>query len=103
MAGQKFLVKYTDGRQIEAKISPRAEVEVERKFGIGLTEMQGAIHAEYLYYMAWAGLHYSGKEPLSFDDFLNELDDIDPVEVKKPEDAEVDPFGKAVVQGNLSS
>jgi hypothetical protein len=92
MARQKLTVTYVDGRVASAKITPRVEVALEKNFNIGLGTMQNAegMHAEYLYYMAWAALHYSGQEGKNFEDFLNVLEDVDMVDPKPSE--EVIPF-----------
>lgn len=102
MARQKLKVTYTDGRVLETKITPKVEVAVEKQFKVGLQSLQGDAHAEHFYYMAWAGLHYAGQEGKSFEDFLDALEDVEPIDQKKDE-AEDDPFIVTPQPDSLSS
>lgn len=75
--GKKLSVSFTDGRDsIVTKLTPRAQVAAERHFSCSIAAMD---HAEQIYYMVWASLHYSAREPRDFDTFLDVLDDIEPV------------------------
>lgn len=63
------VVSFTDGRDpVRVTLTPRAQVAAERHFGCSLAAMD---HVEQIYYMVWASLHYSGKEPRDFDSFLD--------------------------------
>jgi hypothetical protein len=79
MPRQKLKVVYLDGKEIEAKITPRAEVATERFFERGMAKLQDDAHAEHLYYLAWAALHYADKEPRAFEHFLSDIEDIEMV------------------------
>lgn len=96
MAG-KVKVTYTDGREVEVRVGPRAEVEVERKFSIAFHECEAFQH---LYYAAWAALHFSGQENAEFDAFLDAIEDI--VTVEAPAEP-VDPTRKVRRRGGTSS
>lgn len=87
--GMKIKVTYSDGRVVESKVSPRAEVDFERRFGVSILAAGRDMHQEYYYYLAWAGLHFAGKEPADFDAFLGLINDAENVkdeEAQLPED-----------------
>lgn len=98
----KVRVTYVDGRVVDSTVSPRAEVDFERRFGIGVRAAGKDMHQEYYYYLAWAGLHFAGKEPADFDAFLGMIDDVENV---KDEEAELpeDPTKPAPKPESLSS
>jgi hypothetical protein len=81
---KKLTVTFTDGRDpVETKITPRAQVTAERHFSCSIAAMD---HAEQIYYMVWASLHYSAREPRDFDSFLDVLNDIEPVKEDEQSD-----------------
>lgn len=89
MARMKVNVTYSDGRVVESSVSPKAEVEFERKFGTSINQAAREMHQQYYYYLAWAGLHYAGKEPADFEAFLGLIDEVENVkdpEAQLPED-----------------
>lgn len=98
--GSKLSVSFADGRDsIETKLTPRAQVAAERHFGKSIGAMDSS---EQIYYIVWASLHYSGREPLDYESFLNVLDDIVPV--KKEEDKQShDPTSEAPSPDSSSS
>lgn len=75
----KVKVTYSDGRTVESVVSPRAEVDFERRFGVSIRAAGADMHQEYYYYLAWAGLHFAGREPADFDAFLGLIDDVENV------------------------
>lgn len=78
----KLKVTYSDGQAVEINAGPRAQVALERNYGITLAEGRAM---EHLYYLAWAALHFAGQEPKDFDEFLGRIDDVDPVEESEPD------------------
>jgi len=77
---------FNDGSKYEVKVTPKVEVAVEKHYKKGLKSLNDDAHAEHLYHMAWIALNYSGmlvNSPQSFDDFLNDLEDV---EVITPEE-----------------
>lgn len=87
--GMKINVTYSDGRVVESKVSPKAEVEFERRFDVSINAAGRDMHQEYYYWLAWAGLHFAGKEPADFDAFLSTIDTAENVkdeEAQLPED-----------------
>jgi hypothetical protein len=73
----KLRVTYTDGTVAEALAGPRAQVACERHFKKPITEIGNSGSIETVYFLAWAALHFAGKEPRGFDDFLDVLDDVE--------------------------
>jgi hypothetical protein len=70
----RLKVTYTDGTEIEVLAGPRAQVDLERHFKMSIQE---AKNIEHVYYLAWTALHLSGKEPRAFDEWLDDLVDVD--------------------------
>lgn len=93
MASKRLRILYTDGRgPVEVIVGPRAQVEVERHFGMAFTDMA---KVEQVYFMAWAAVHYAGGEPRSFESFLDVIEDVEPV---KPVSDKVDEQGEGPTQ-----
>lgn len=93
MAKPTVVVTYADGRSVTARMTPLAEVRTERFYKVGIGEMQKTGHMEYLYYMGWATLNQLGEEKRQFEDFLNDIADVDFNEDER-EDVD-DPTSKA--------
>lgn len=95
MAKMHLKVTYTDGRVLESvRVTPRAEVAFEDRFNVGMSAAGDDMHMKYLYYLAWAALHYSGQEGKDFDAFIDVLDDVemakanaDPTKPARPPDS----------------
>lgn len=77
---QRLKVTYRDGREVEAPISPRAEVEYERHFDKPITTM--ADRLEYYYWLAWKALDLSGEHPGDFETFLSAIDNVEAVQAE---------------------
>jgi len=89
MALLKMKVTYADARTSEVIVSPRAQVETERHFKG--TEGASSNRIESHYFLAWASLHYSGKEAGDFESFLSLVADVEEVEPKVEDEQAVDP------------
>jgi hypothetical protein len=85
----KLKVTYSDGREVEILASPRAQVETARHF-----KAQGGFEGNQLeagYRLAWASLHYAGKEPADFDAWLDLIADVDEVPLTVDDEKATDP------------
>ncbi len=82
MAATRLKVTYLDGKTVEVLVSPRAQVDTERKFP-GLEDAQ---EIEISYHLAWASLHRAGKEGADFESFLDQI-----LEVEQLKSEVVDP------------
>ncbi len=76
MAVLRVQVTYEDGKDIEVKVTPAAQVAFEREYGMGLPKASEDMRNEYLFYLAWKALQLSGHEPHGFDDFVASIDDV---------------------------
>lgn len=85
----KLKVTYNDKREVLVLATPRAQVEAERHFrGQGLGEVN---KVEAGYYLAWASLHYAGKEGADFEVWLNDIADVDQVDLDAEDERVTDP------------
>jgi hypothetical protein len=78
---QRIKIYYTDGREVEVKVKPRAQVATERHIGGDWQTM--AILS--VYYMAWSSVRLEDKETPDFDTWLDQIDDVEQIEVKEPD------------------
>jgi hypothetical protein len=84
-----FKVTYDDGRVVDAVAKPKDIVAFERQYGQSMAAFGDASKPpplEWLFYLAWSPLHRLRVEPRAFDEFLDSVDDVEPVE-----DEAVDP------------
>lgn len=86
----KLKVTYVDGREVPILASPRAQVETSRHFKSegGITD---ANDVEAGYHLAWASLHYAGREPADFETWLDLVADVDRVELTADDEKATDP------------
>lgn len=77
----KIKVTYLDGREDVVVATPRAQVMTERHFA-GLTDSQAV---QTSYYLAWASLHFGGKDPGDFEAWLDRISDCAPEPEKDPD------------------
>jgi len=85
----KLKVNYIDGREVIVLATPRAQVETERHFhGQGMNDVN---RVEAGYHLAWASLHYSGKEPADFETWLNLVTEVDEAQLEIADEQATDP------------
>lgn len=83
----KFTVTYEDGRVVEAVAKPKDIVAFERQYGQSMAAFGDETKRppmEWLFYLAWSPLHRSKREPRAFDEFLDDVEDVEPVEEPEP-------------------
>lgn len=73
MAAVKMKVTYADGRAEVVLASPKAQVMTERHF-TGINETQ---QVESSFFLAWASLHYAGREPAEFEVWLDKIQEVE--------------------------
>ncbi len=66
----RLKITYVGGQAEEVAVTPRAEVEVERKFNISFRDFATM---EHYYYAAWWA---SGRKSGEFESFLDSLDSV---------------------------
>lgn len=93
----KFRITYTDGRVVETATRPKGIVAFERQYNVSFADLEniGAEGAknpplEWLWYLAWTGVHFAGQDTRPFDDFLNDIDGIEGIN-DEPEPLPLDP------------
>jgi hypothetical protein len=77
----RLKVSYLDGRTVEALAGPRAQVATERHFGKSFQEIGQTGSVEAIYFLAWAALHFAGKESQDFDHFLDSIEGVEDASV----------------------
>lgn len=80
----KYRVVYDDGREVEAVAKPVDIMEYERRYRVSFMQFGDATPLEHVYFLAWAPLHRSGKDPREFDAFMADVDTIEGVEDDVP-------------------
>lgn len=93
MAAKRVKVIYNDGRVVEVKVSPRAQVMAE-EYCNGIKQERGVLAT---FYLGWAALSKAGLEPLDFETWLDQIDDVEDIKDKKP-----DPTPPAPSEGDSS-
>jgi hypothetical protein len=73
----RVTVTYADERNVEVKVTPKVQLAFERQYGMGLPKASKDMHNEYLFYLAWKALQFSGQETREFEDFVDSIDDVD--------------------------
>lgn len=85
MAAPRFKVTYLDGKEVEVRVSPKAQVMFERHYQMTMSAYGKNPGVEHIYYMAWAGLHCAGMEGSDFETFLGKLQDAEAVDTSAEE------------------
>lgn len=88
----KLKVTYADGETVQVNAGPRAQVALERQYGVGLGKAFDSEQIEYVYYLGWAALHFAGKEPKDFEGFLDRIADV---EVESDDEADPTSAGQS--------
>lgn len=83
MARQRIKLTMQNGDVHELVITPKVEVTIERELGVSAQAMQEDMHAEHLYRIAFltAKFAHKVKPDMTFDEFLDDLVDLDQLEV----------------------
>lgn len=79
----EFVVLYADGRKVEAVARPKDVVAFERQYQTSMAafaDEKKPPPMEWMYYLAWSPLHRLRQEPRAFDEFLDDVDEIEVVE-----------------------
>lgn len=82
-----FKVKYEDGREFEAVAKPKDIVAFERQYGVSMAAFGDEAKPppmEWLFYLAWSPLHRSKREPRAFDEFLDHVEEVEPMDEPEP-------------------
>ena len=94
MAVPRFTVKYLDGRSVNVRVMPKAQVMFERHFSTSMAKLAADPSMEKSYYLVWAACHCAGMEGNDFDTFLGLIEDIESLdtdEVQEEDPTQRDP------------
>jgi len=75
-----FRIWYIDSEPVEVWIRPSVQVKAEEKFKTGLGDMRLVTQ---LYYMAWLAATREGKEHRTFEQFLDVIADVEPLDLNE--------------------
>ena len=53
----QFEVTYQDGRKVESTAMPKDFISFERQYGKSMGDFANNTPVEWVFYLAWAGLH----------------------------------------------
>lgn len=97
----KLKVTYVDGRTVEITAKPKDYVAFERQYGFPMSvfaDDDTPTRMEWIYYLAWSPLHRAKQEPRAFDEFLDDVEEVDIVAEKEA----VAPFPQGPSDGTSS-
>lgn len=77
MARLRIAVEFSDGRSAEYRVTPKVEVEFERQRGLGLPKAFTDQRREDIYLLAWLSHKASGEGPKPFNEWLDDLVDVE--------------------------
>ncbi len=72
-------VIYNDGKETVVRVAPKAQVQFEQHFGRSMFDYGMSPTQEQNFYLAWLSLRVAGKDAPEFDEWLDLIDDVDPV------------------------
>lgn len=73
-------VTYSDDTEVVVRVSPKAQVQFERHFGKSMFDYGMSPRQEENFYLAWLALRDAKRDaPDDFDEWLDLIDDVDPV------------------------
>ena len=97
----KLKVTYLDGREVAILASPKAQVMTARHF-----KSEGGYEGNQIeagYRLAWASLHYAGREPAEFDVWLDLISEVDEAPLGETDEQATDPTPAAQSSTGLSA
>ena len=86
MAVPRFKVRYQDGRELEVRVMPKAQVMFETHFNTTMSVVATNPSATQGYYLAWAALHCAGMEGREFDPFIEAIEEVIPQQPEETPD-----------------
>lgn len=68
---------WTDGSEAEYPVTPKVEVDFERKFGLGIGKAFEQQKREHQHYLAWLAVKASGAVVKPFDGWLETVENTE--------------------------
>jgi len=72
-------VTYNDGVEVVVRVTPKVQVQFERHFKRSMFDYGMAPLQEENFYIAWLAVTDAGKCSQEFEEWLDLIDDVDPV------------------------
>jgi hypothetical protein len=72
------------GEELEFPVSPKVEVEFERKFGMGIGKAFNEQKREHQHYLAYLAMKASGAVVKPFDGWLDEVENTEVLVAEDP-------------------
>ena len=87
MISMKMDVVLTTGETVSIIVSPKVQVDFERHYKLGIANAFGGdeMRMEYVYYLAWKAMAHVGKTAKTFDDWLDDVADIEMIDDEEPD------------------
>jgi hypothetical protein len=80
----RLRIEPIQGDAYEVNITPKVVVELERQFHKPMTEILGeSVTFEAIYWAAWKGSQISGRPTKPFDEWLDDIENVEPVEEQR--------------------
>lgn len=70
-------VWYIDDEPVEVRVPPSVQIQAEEEFGMALNQMN---RLRQQYWLVWKALTKAGKETRSYEEFIEVVLDVEPVE-----------------------
>lgn len=79
MISMKLDIVMVTGETVPVVVSPKVQVEFERHYNCGIASAFGGddMRMEHVYYLAWKAASHLRKTSKSFDDWLDDVEDIE--------------------------
>ncbi|MCU1494809.1 MAG: hypothetical protein JWO62_2573 [Acidimicrobiaceae bacterium] len=87
----KLTVERIDGSKDTYPVLAKTKIAFERHFGVGIGTLGESKRTEHVYWLAWDAEHTAGKVVKLFDDWANDIADVDVDEESAPLDAAASP------------
>jgi hypothetical protein len=86
-----LVIEHVDGTKNTARVLPATKVRFERQFSTGVGTLAESKREEYVYWLAWDAEHASGKVVKPFNEWLDDIVDVDVSEESAPLEAAASP------------
>jgi len=82
MISMKMNIAMVTGESVPVVVSPKVQVEFERQYNCGIASAFSGdeMRMEYVYFLAWKAATHLHKTSKEFEDWLDDVDDIEMVE-----------------------
>jgi hypothetical protein len=75
---------WQDGQELEFPVTPKVEVDFERKFGVGIGKAFQEQKREHQHYLAWLAMKQAGHAVKPFDGWLETVENTEVLVASDP-------------------